>query len=133
MRLQQLDIRTTCLIGDALEEIYMLQPIGYVDALQLYHVCLLLQGLYGLRQSANLWNEKFDDILFQFDLMVSPANPCVYYNKGDLQTIIGIYVDDGVIVSAQQSHTNDIITYLQNCFQSSIRHHELLCWFSTCV
>lgn len=133
MRLQQLDIRTTYLIGDALDKIYMLQPIGYVDALQVHYVCLLLRSLYGLRQSANLWNKKFDDIHFQFDLMVSPADPCVYYNKGDLQTIIGIYVDDGVIVSAQQSHSNDIITYLQNCFQSSIRHHGLLCWFSTCV
>lgn len=87
----------------------MLQPIGYVDALQLYYVCLLLRSLYGLRQSANLWNKKFDDNLFQFDIMVSLADPCVYYNKGDLRTIIGIYVDDGVIVSAQQSHTNDIL------------------------
>lgn len=83
----------------------------------MYYVCLLLRSLYGLRQSANLWNKKFDDFLFQFDLMVSPADPCVHHNKDDLHTITGIYVDDVVIVSAQQSHTDDIITYLQTAFK----------------
>lgn len=95
----------------------MLQPIGYVDALQMYYVCLLLWSLYGLRQSAHRWNKKFDDFLLQFGLLVSPTNPCVYYNKGDLHTIIDIYVDDGVIASTQQSHIDEIITYLQTAFK----------------
>lgn len=53
---------------------------------------------------------------FNLTLWVSPADPCVYHNKDDLHTITGIYVDDGVIISARQCHTDDIITYLQTAF-----------------
>lgn len=41
--------------------------------------------------------QDLDKILVQFDLLITDANPCIYYNKGELHTIAGIHVDNGVI------------------------------------
>lgn len=49
--LHQVDVKTAYLYGELEEEIYMLQPEGYEVEGHKHQVCLLLKGLYGLKQS----------------------------------------------------------------------------------
>ena len=64
-------------------------------------VCELQRALYGLKQASREWHTKIDAVLRKFGIMVSSADPCIYY-KGQGKTIlmIAIYVDDMIIASA---------------------------------
>jgi hypothetical protein len=117
MTLQQFDIGTVFLNGDLLEEIYMVKPEGFKDLQRPNDVCLLRRSLYGLKQSARQWNKKMDRFLKQWKLISNDADSCVYRNKGDLHTLLEIYVDDGIIASLYPKHIDSIITYLETNFK----------------
>ena len=117
MHLQQFDIGTTFLNGDLVEEIYMTQLQGYVDLTKPKHYCRLKKSLYGLRQSARQWNQHFSKFLKQFRLITSEADCCVYSNDGELHTLLGIYVDDGIISSTNPVYVESILKYLESTFK----------------
>ena len=50
LELEQLDVKTTFLHDNLDEQIYMIQPIGYINYLHPEHVFLLKKSLYGLKQ-----------------------------------------------------------------------------------
>jgi hypothetical protein len=58
-------------------------------------VCEILQSLYGLRQSAHLWNQKVKMFVTSIGFRQSTADPGVFIN--DRGVIIALYVDDILI------------------------------------
>lgn len=50
LELHQMDVKTTFLNGDLLEDIYMLQPDGFVKDEK--KVCKLQKSIYGLKQAS---------------------------------------------------------------------------------
>ena len=81
------------------------------------HYCRLKKSIYGLRQSARQWNLCISVFLKQFQLIVSKADCCVYTNHGELHTILGIYVNDGIIASTNLDYVESILTYLESTFK----------------
>jgi len=57
----------------------MKQPKGYEDGTQL--VCKLQQSVYELRQAPMRRNKKFKNILMNFDLKETKADPCVFVSN----------------------------------------------------
>ena len=99
MRIHQMDVVTAFLQGDVDAELYMEQPKGFDDGSG--RVCKLKRSIYGLKQAGRQWNLKLDRELKRMGLKQSFVDPCVYFTA-DLSIIIGIYVDDFLIVYRDQ-------------------------------
>ena len=71
-------------------------PTGYYKK-ETNKVCSVLQALYGLKQSAFLWNNVLDEKLKKLGFKPLLEDPSVYIRTGKSFAII--YVDDAVIAA----------------------------------
>jgi Reverse transcriptase (RNA-dependent DNA polymerase) len=93
--IHEIDVITAYLLGKLDEEIYMMQPEGFVK--KGMKVCRLLRSLSGLKQAARVWNQKIHACLLEIGFVNSNADPCLYIDlKRNLY--ITIWVDDLLIV-----------------------------------
>ena len=88
---------TNAFVGSELDkETFMELPPGLteqtIDYMPTGQVCKLLRSLYGLRQSANLWNKMVSDFVTQIGFKPSTADPGVFFNSRGV--FIALYVDD---------------------------------------
>jgi transposase InsO family protein len=95
LELYQMDVKTAFLNGDLDEDIYMQQPIGYVDKKYPKKVCKLLRSIYGLKQSSRQWYMRFHLAITTFGFTMSEEDHCVYVKRsGRSFLILSLYVDD---------------------------------------
>ena len=76
LEIHQMDVVTAFLANKLEEEIYMEQPEGFTDETD--KVCKLERSLYGLKQSAGLWNQKLDQYLCKIGFQQTHSDHCVY-------------------------------------------------------
>ena len=62
----QMDIKTGFLNGFIMEELYMMQPEGFVDPKNANKVCKLQRSIYGLVQASRSWNIRFDQSVWVY-------------------------------------------------------------------
>ena len=74
----QMDGKTTFLNGFLKEELYMMQPEGFVNPENVDKVCKLQRSIYGLVQESWSWNIRFDEMIKAFGLMQTYGEACVY-------------------------------------------------------
>lgn len=97
LEIHQMDVITAFLANTLHEEIYMEQPEGFTDdEHEMDMVCELGKSLYGLKQSARLWNQKLDRYLRKIGFFQTNADHCVYVNKNS-GVIVALWVDDLII------------------------------------
>ncbi len=58
-----MDVKTAFLHGNLTEDVYMIQPEGFVDPTSTSKVCKLKRSSYGLRQASRSWNIRFDEVV----------------------------------------------------------------------
>ncbi|GKA90118.1 zinc finger, CCHC-type containing protein, partial [Tanacetum coccineum] len=73
-----MDIKTAFLNGYLDEDIYMVQPEGFVDPNHPRKVCKLQRSIYGLKQASRSWNKRFDEEIKRFGFTQNLDEPCVY-------------------------------------------------------
>ena len=71
----------------------MKQPKGFSNGNK---VCKMKKSIYGLKQSALIWNETLTSFLRSQNLQQSITDQCLFYST---DTFILIYVDDIIIIS----------------------------------
>lgn len=119
LNLKQFDVKTAFLYGDLSEDIYMCQPEGFSDGTD--NVCKLQKSLYGLKQSARCWNQKFTSFLKKFKLTAVDADPCVFVNHRDnKKVILAIYIDDGLIAAKDDNDISTLLEHLQREFEIKV-------------
>ena len=59
----QMDVETTFLNGFLKEELYMMQPEGFVNPKGANKMCKLQRSIYGLVQASRSWNIFFDEVI----------------------------------------------------------------------
>ena len=70
-----MDIKTAFLNGHLKEELYMMQPEGFVDPENANKVCKLQRSIYGLVQASRSWNIRFDEMIKALGLGRLMDNP----------------------------------------------------------
>ena len=116
--LRQLDVSNAFLHGFMKEEVYMQQPLGYVDAQFPHHVCRLHKSLYGLKQTPRAWFDRFTSQLLHLGFMDSMADSSLFVFHSH-QTIIYLllYADDIIITGNSTSQVDHLVTALNTAFE----------------
>ena len=73
-----MDVKTAFLNGNLLEDVYMIQPGGFVDPIHAGKICKLQRSSYGLKQASRTWNIRFDEKVKEFGFIQNEVDPCVY-------------------------------------------------------
>lgn len=118
LMVHHMDVKTAFLNGELKEEIYMKVPEGVKNPEN--KVCKLNKAIYGLKQAAKCWYDKFDKVIRDFGFVASGKDTCVYMKKGATQNqtiYLVLYVDDLLIVTGDVNLMDELKNYLMNCFR----------------
>jgi hypothetical protein len=116
--LRQLDVRNAFLHGVLKEEVYMMQPTGYVASNQPQHVCKLQKSIYGLKQAPRAWFESFTTQLLSLGFQASSADSSLFtYKAGSVIAFLLLYVDDIVLTGNNSSFITQLIHALSKVFE----------------
>ncbi|GJX16291.1 retrotransposon protein, putative, ty1-copia subclass [Tanacetum coccineum] len=116
-KIWQIDVKTAFLNGYLDEDIYMVQPEGFVDPNHPRKVCKLQRSIYGLKQASRSWNKRFDEEIKRFGFDQNLDEPCVYQKaSGSNVTFLILYVDDIIIMGNHIPSLQSVKDYLGKCF-----------------
>ena len=108
LHLEQLNVKTAFLHGDLEEDLYMIQPKGFIIQGQENLVCKLRKSLYGLKQAPRQWYKKFDSFMYRIGFKRCEADHCCYVKSFDNSYIILLlYVDDMLIAGSSIEEINN--------------------------
>ena len=109
LHLEQLDVKTTFLHGDLEEDIYMIQPEGFIVQGQENLVYKLRKSLYGLKQAPRQWYKKFDSFMHKIGFKRCEINHCCYAKFfSNSYIILLLYVDDMLITGSSIKEINNL-------------------------
>jgi hypothetical protein len=122
-----MDAKSAFLNGELQEEVYVVQPVGFVVKGAEHKVLKLKKALYGLRQAPRAWNVKLDSCLLSLCYQKSKAEHGVYVRgTGEAKLVVGVYVDDLIITG--HSGINKFKTEMKKEFRMSDLGYFLIIW-----
>ncbi|GKF23693.1 retrotransposon protein, putative, ty1-copia subclass, partial [Tanacetum coccineum] len=91
----KMDAKTSFLNNHLSEDVYMVQPKGFVDPKHPNKVCKLQRSIYGLKQASRSWSKRFDVEIKKISFTQNPDEPRVYLksSRSNVAFLI-LYVDD---------------------------------------
>lgn len=93
--IHHLNVKTTFLHGELIEEVFVLQPEGFKVAGNENKVYKLKKALYVLKQAHRAWNVKLNAILREFKFQRCSKELSLYRkDEKDGMLIVVVYVDD---------------------------------------
>ena len=108
--LKQLDVRNAFLHGILKNEVYMQQPIGYVDSSHPHQVCKLHKSIYGHKKAPRAW---FTTQLLNLGFQPSSVDSSLFiYRDGPIIAFLLLYVDDIVLTGNNPSFLKQLISNL---------------------
>eukprot|EP00253_Pinus_taeda_P020331 PITA_20331 len=118
-QLHQLDVKSAFLNSDLKEEIYLVQPEGFVKKGEEHLVCKLKKALYGLKQAPRSWYEKIDSFFVQhgFHRRLNDPNLYTKFNKQRQLILISLYVDDMIITGNANNLIKEIKQQMSQVFE----------------
>ncbi|GJV75776.1 retrovirus-related pol polyprotein from transposon TNT 1-94 [Tanacetum coccineum] len=100
MIVYQMDVKTTFLNGILREEVYVIQPDGFVDQDNPNHVYKLKKALYGLKQAPCSWYDLLSKFLLSQEFFKGTVDPTLFIKRqGKDILLVQIYVDDIIFAS----------------------------------
>ena len=73
-----MDVKSTFLNGFIKEELYMMQPEGFVNPKGANKIYKLQRSIYGLVQASRSWNIRFDELIKAYGFIQTFGKACIY-------------------------------------------------------
>ena len=119
----QMDVKFAFLHGDLHEEIYMEQPIGFIQ-IDSSLICRLKKSLYGLKQAPRAWYAKMNSFLLESGFSRCHSDNTVYTKKvGKSLIILVLYVDDLILTGSDPNLINHVKSSLKRKFEMTDLGH----------
>nr|GFA66862.1 retrotransposon protein, putative, Ty1-copia subclass [Tanacetum cinerariifolium] len=113
----QMDVKAAFLNGYLSENVYMVQPEGFVDPKHPNKVCKLQHSIYGLKQASKSWNKRFNKEVKKIGLTQNPDEPCVYFKaSGGNVAFLILYVDDILLMGNNVTMLQEVKSWICKCF-----------------
>src|ERR1041384_994474 len=113
----QMDVKTAFLNGNLEENVYMIQPEGFVAPKDAGKVCKLKRSICGLKQASRSWNLRFDEVVKGFGFIQNGEEACVYKKiSGSEIYFLILYVDDILLIGNDKEFLNTIKESLKSSF-----------------
>ena len=113
----QMDVKTAFLNGFLEEDVYMVQPEGFVNPRDAKKVCKLKRSIYGLKQASRTWNIRFDEEVKKLNFIRCDEEPCVYKKaSGSVVIFLVLYVDDILLIGNDVDSLERIKSSLKKVF-----------------
>jgi hypothetical protein len=117
LELHQMDVKTSFINGDLLENVYMAQPKGLAIKGKEHMGCHMRKSIYGLKQASRQWYLKFDETIRSFDFKENEEDSCIYAKFRNRKFIFLIlYVDDILLTSNDVSLLLETKRFLSSNF-----------------
>nr|GEY34432.1 retrotransposon protein, putative, unclassified [Tanacetum cinerariifolium] len=123
-----MEVKSAFLNGFINEEVYVAQPLGFIDFAKPNYVYILKKALYGLKQAPKAWYDQLKAFLIKHDYSMGMVDNTLYNKKKDSNLIIvQIDVDDIIFGSTCQAMCDDFAKIMHDEFEMSTTHLEL--WY----
>lgn len=99
------------------DEVYCRQVRGFRSKLYPNRIWRLNRLLYGSKQGARRWQQRFEAEAAKFGLLPTPSDPAVYTLKNRLGVvIIHLHVDDSLLFCSSAQLLEEVMTFLDSVF-----------------
>jgi len=113
----KLDVRNAFLHGDLIEEVYMTQPLGFIDPVRPHYVCRLYKAIYDLKQAPQAWFFRFSSALRERGFVGSRADSSPFIHSSAAGCIfLLLYVDDIFLTGSNTRGIDMLISSLASQF-----------------
>lgn len=115
--LRQLDVNNAFLNGTLQENVYMVQPPGFVNSEFPDYVCKLKKTIYGLKQANREWYKELKSFLTYagFQSSISDSSLFIYHHNGIIMYFL-VYVDDIIVTGNNNDAISEFIQALNSKF-----------------
>lgn len=115
-----LDVKSAFLNGELQEEVYVVQPEGFVKKGQEYKVYKLIKALYGLRQAPRAWYARLSKSLEELGFVKCLYEHAVYMRReGEEVLVVAVYVDDLLITGTSVTNISKFKREMISVFEMS--------------
>ncbi|GJU40576.1 retrovirus-related pol polyprotein from transposon TNT 1-94 [Tanacetum coccineum] len=115
------DYSSAFLNGFINEEVYVAQPLGFIDFEKPDHVYKLKKALYGLKQAPKAWYDRLKAFLIKHEYKMGMVDNTLFTKKKSSNLIIvQIYVDDIIFGSTCQDMCDEFAKIMHDEFEMSM-------------
>jgi len=117
-KIHQLDIHNAFLNGILNEEVYMKQPLGFVDSILPSYMCRFHKSLYGLKHATQAWYTRLNDFLLFIGFRASKVDTSLFiFSVGTDICYLLVYIDDILLTSSKSLLFQRLIQLLSSEFK----------------
>ncbi|GJW45705.1 putative ribonuclease H-like domain-containing protein [Tanacetum coccineum] len=116
----QMDVKSAFLYGIIDEEVYVSQPLGFVDPKFPKKVYKVVKALYGLHQAPRAWYATLSTFLLKSGYIRGTIDKTLFIkkDKNDMM-LVQVYVDDIIFGSTKRSWCDEFEALMKSRFQMS--------------
>ncbi|GJV71419.1 retrovirus-related pol polyprotein from transposon TNT 1-94 [Tanacetum coccineum] len=120
-KLFQMDVKSAFLNSFINKEVYVAQPLRFINFEKPDHVYKLKKALYGLKQAPKAWYDKLKSFLIKHEYKMGMVDNTLFTKKRSSNLIIvQIYVDDIIFGSTCQDMFDEFVKIMHDEFEMSM-------------